>query len=184
MQKEVTLERDCPATVIPAGDPVILQAGDPVLITQALGGSVTVRNSSGLFRIERDNLNALGDDIAAELVEISKEEKKDDNQTFSEELVWEALRTCYDPEIPVNIVDLGLIYDMQSTPVENDEHAVSIKMTLTAQGCGMGPTIARDAQTKVEALNGVKTANVEIVWDPQWTPHMISPKGRELLGLE
>ena len=103
---------------------------------------------------------------------------------FSEDLVWDALRQCFDPEIPVNIVDLGLIYDLQIRQLENSRHHLDIKMTLTATGCGMGPVIARDAQAKVEALPAVESANVEIVWDPQWTPHMISDEGRRILGLD
>lgn len=184
MQKEVTLQQDCPATIIPAGDPVVLQAGNPVWITQALGGSVTVRDTQGLYRIEPHHLNALGDEVAAELNNGHATEANTADEEFSEEQIWETLKTCYDPEIPVNIVDLGLVYDMQHTPSDNGLQDIMVKMTLTARGCGMGPAIAGDARTKLESLPSVSRAQVDIVWDPQWTPHMISPKGRELLGLE
>ena len=103
---------------------------------------------------------------------------------FSEEAVWSALRTCFDPEIPVNIVDLGLIYDLAIEPDGAGRHGVEVKMTLTAPGCGMGPVIAADAKSKLEALPGVETATVEIVWDPIWNPRMISEAGRKQLGLE
>jgi len=104
---------------------------------------------------------------------------------FSEELVWDAMRGCFDPEIPVNIVDLGLIYDLQINEADAEgRHEVNVKMTLTAQGCGMGPVIADDAKKNIEALAGVSKAQVDIVWDPPWTPHMISEAGRQKLGLE
>ena len=106
-------------------------------------------------------------------------------KTLTREDVLEALRDVYDPEIPVNIVDLGLIYDMQISPPNADgKHDVSVKMTLTAQGCGMGPVIADDAKDRIEALDSISSATVEIVWDPPWTPHMISEAGRQKLGLE
>jgi metal-sulfur cluster biosynthetic enzyme len=98
--------------------------------------------------------------------------------------VWDTLRQCFDPEIPVNIVDLGLIYDLRLEPAESGAQTVLVKMTLTAVGCGMGPVIAEDARSRLAALPGVAGAKVDIVWDPPWTPHMISPAGREKLGLE
>jgi len=108
----------------------------------------------------------------------------DDGESFSEESVWNALRTCFDPEIPVNIVDLGLVYDLSIEKAGDGRHAVEVKMTLTAQGCGMGPVIAEDARGKIAALPAVSTAKVHIVWDPIWAPQMISPAGRKILGLE
>ena len=102
---------------------------------------------------------------------------------MNSDAIWGVLRECYDPEIPINIVDLGLIYDLNISDVEGGKQ-VDVKMTLTAQGCGMGPHIASDAQNKILALPGVAGANVEIVWDPVWTPHMISPEGRKKLGLD
>ena len=101
-----------------------------------------------------------------------------------EEQVWTQLRSCYDPEIPVNIVDLGLIYDLRTEPLDGGAHRVAVKMTLTAQGCGMGTVIAADAEEKIRALEGVGDAKVEIVWDPPWNAQMISPEGREKLGID
>jgi metal-sulfur cluster biosynthetic enzyme len=99
-------------------------------------------------------------------------------------MVWEQLKTCYDPEIPVNIVDLGLVYAMEVAPMDGGTKRVDVKMTLTAQGCGMGASIAIDARQKLLALPDVGEANVDLVWDPPWTPQMISPEGRERLGLD
>jgi probable FeS assembly SUF system protein SufT len=98
--------------------------------------------------------------------------------------VWEQLKTCYDPEIPVNIVDLGLVYDMQIAPLPDGSNKVDVKMTLTAPGCGMGASIAYDARQKILGLPSVEEADVELVWDPPWSPQMISPEGRQLLGME
>lgn len=179
LNQEIVLKRDCPATVIPAGDSVALPKGTSVYVTQALGGTITVRAQSGLFRIDRRNIDALGDDVAEAVA--SSDEKV--TGEFSEDLVWEALRSCYDPEIPINIVDLGLIYNLALEPRGNDKFGVDVKMTLTAQGCGMGPVIAEDAKTRIESLPQVEEAHVEIVWDPVWTPQMISEEGKKKLGL-
>ena len=178
----ITLEKACRATRIPSGEPITLQTGEEYLISQALGGSVTLKDSGGLYRVGLEDVEALGADIAKAIHENAEVTVED--SPFSEELVWDALRQCFDPEIPVNIVDLGLIYDLQIEQAESGKHDVAVKMTLTATGCGMGPTIAADAQSKIEALPAVETANVDIVWDPQWTPHMISDEGRKILGLD
>lgn len=175
------LVRDCSATLIPAGDVVILEAGSEVTVTQALGGSVTVRNAMGLFRIAPADITALGAEAATLY--------GDKNITavdgpLNQEALWEALKGCFDPEIPVNIVDLGLIYHLELSPGLSGGQKVAAKMTLTAQGCGMGPVIAADAKAKLEALPGVESAEVEIVWDPVWNPRMISDAGRKQLGLE
>jgi len=177
---EVTLLRDVRATRIPAGDELTLPSGATFAITQALGGSVTLRDPAGLYRVAADDFSALGEEAAEAL---SRKETPTLEGEFSEDLVWSALRQCFDPEIPVNIVDLGLIYDLKIEDVADGGHTVAVKMTLTATGCGMGPTIARDAQEKIEALPTVREASVEVVWDPQWTPHMISEEGRKVLGL-
>ncbi|TVR49979.1 MAG: DUF59 domain-containing protein [Puniceicoccaceae bacterium] len=181
MNNETELIRDCDVTAIPSGVAHTLEKGSRVLVTQSLGGSVTVRTSEGLFRIDgadRDALAEPPEDFGPE------EGAGGSGGDFGEEAVWAALRSCFDPEIPVNIVDLGLIYDLQIEPGGDGRHRVAVKMTLTAQGCGMGPVIARDAQTKIEALPEVESATVDIVWDPVWTPQMISPEGRKALGLE
>lgn len=181
--EETVLTRDCPATIIPAGDEVVLPAGTAVLVTQALGGAVTLRTDSGLYRIEPRDTDALGDELAARLREAETASRPDTDTPFSEDAVWEALKGCYDPEIPVNIVDLGLIYNLDIEEAGSDRYDVAVKMTLTARGCGMGPRIAGDAQHRIESLPAVASARVEIVWDPQWTPHMISAEGRQALGM-
>ncbi len=186
METEYQLKRDITATIIPAGDSTTLKEGTSVMITQALGGAVTVRTQRGLFRIAADELDALGADTADALrnqMQAAEKPPIDAEGPLTEADVWEALRGCFDPEIPVNIVDLGLIYDLSIDGVEaSDGATVAVKMTLTARGCGMGPVIADDAKTRIEALPQVKSANVEIVWEPAWTPHMISEAGRAKLG--
>lgn len=179
-----TLNRDCSATLIPAGDVVELKAGTEVTISQALGGTVTVQAKGMLYRIGQSDLDALDETLARELLKENPAESFDSGGPISEEQVWAVLKTCFDPEIPINIVDLGLIYDLQIHNSENGKNDVSVKMTLTAQGCGMGPVIADDARQKIEALSAVESAQVEVVWDPPWTPHMISDEGRDELGLE
>jgi probable FeS assembly SUF system protein SufT len=180
MASEHILTRDIPGTVIPAGDVITLPAGTSAHVMQTLGGSVTVRTDRGLFRIQREHADALGgfqvDQLDAPAGGVAGE--------FSEQAVWSALKTCFDPEIPVNIVDLGLVYDLSIEKTPAGGHAVEVKMTLTAQGCGMGPVIAEDARQKIAALPTVETARVHIVWDPIWTPQMISSDGRKVLGLE
>jgi probable FeS assembly SUF system protein SufT len=175
--ERVELTRDCEAVQIPGGHVVTLEKGWEVLLTQSLGGSYTVQVPAygGLFRIAGADADALGlEPVAAPAAaEVGGS---------LEQQVWGQLRTCYDPEIPVNIVDLGLVYDMRISP-EVDGSRVDVKMTLTAQGCGMGTSIAADARQKLLGLPGVAAAEVEIVWDPPWTPQMISPEGRERLGM-
>jgi probable FeS assembly SUF system protein SufT len=180
MNQEHHLVKDCPATAIPAGDKVALKAGTSVFITQTLGGNVTVRTDLGLFRIAREDAAAIGGFSPTAATSATGS-----GQTaFSEEAVWDALRTCFDPEIPVNIVDLGLVYDLALEKTPAGANKVEVKMTLTAPGCGMGPVIAEDARQKIAALPTVESAKVHIVWDPQWTPQMISDTGRKVLGLE
>jgi len=159
--------QDCPATVIPAGDAATLPAGN-----------VTVRTPLGLFRI------AAADAGLIEGLSLPGQASAPAADAFSEQAVWAALRTCFDPEIPVNIVDLGLIYDLAIEPGPAGGNAVEVKMTLTAPGCGMGPVIAEDARQKIAALPSVERAKVHIVWDPVWNPRMISEAGRKSLGLE
>ncbi len=171
------LSKDTPATAIPAGDELTLPAGTEVFVTQTLGGTVTVRTNRGLFRIAREHTDAL----AGFSLET---EKTGEVAEFSERAVWDAMKSCFDPEIPVNIVDLGLVYDLSIEKTPQGGHAIEVKMTLTAPGCGMGPVIAEDAREKIAALPTVESAKVHIVWDPIWTPQMISPEGRKILGLE
>ncbi len=173
------LSRGVTATLIPAGDRFPLPAGTELHIMQTLGGNVTVRTQQGLFRIDQTDVDAIhGFTLAPQTTTTAG------NGEFGDAAVWEVLRTCFDPEIPINIVDLGLIYDLHIEKTEGGRHTVEVKMTLTAQGCGMGPVIAEDARQKISALPEVESAKVHIVWDPIWTPQMISPEGRKKLGLE
>lgn len=175
------LLRDCAATAIPAGASVTLRRGASVAIVQTLGGNITVRTDEGLFRIAQGDAAAIegytpASDEPAPAAAPAGESTEDD--------VWSALKTCFDPEIPVNIVDLGLVYDLAVDAAPGGGRRVAVKMTLTAPGCGMGPVIAEDARQKIAALPGVEEAKVHIVWDPVWSPQMISPEGRKRLGLE
>lgn len=173
------LAKECPATAIPSGEVLTLPAGAEVFITQTLGGNVTVRTERGLCRIAKENVSAIqGYEPKAESGDVPS------SSAFSEQAVWEALKTCFDPEIPVNIVDLGLVYDLAVEKTPAGGHAVDVKMTLTAPGCGMGPVIAEDARQKISVLPTVESATVHIVWDPVWAPQMISAEGRKILGLE
>jgi len=174
----IELKRDCAAVQIPAGNSITLPAGTPVDITQTLGGSITIHANGGLYRIAPQDADALGMDVPSATAAPAGAGE------VTEEMVWETLRTCFDPEIPVNIVDLGLVYDMQFNRLPSGGAKVDVKMTLTAPGCGMGPAIAGDAQIKLLNLAGVDDARVEIVWDPPWHHSMISEQGRKTLGLD
>jgi probable FeS assembly SUF system protein SufT len=176
--ERVEITRDCEAIQIPAGTRVTLEKGIEVFITQSLGGTYTLQVPAygGLFRVASKDADALGK--APE--EVSTTVAEGD----LESMVWEQLKTCFDPEIPVNIVDLGLVYGMELTPLDDGTQRVDVKMTLTAQGCGMGATIAIDARHKILSIPGISDANVDVVWDPPWNPQMISPEGRERLGLD
>ena len=178
---ETRLVRDCSATIIPEGTEITLEKDTPVYITQTLGGNVTVRVGQRLYRISNLDIDALEE---VDLGETGVSAQVSGQGEFSEESVWAALRQCFDPEIPVNIVDLGLVYDLRIDQLEGGKREVAIKMTLTAQGCGMGPTIAQDAKNRVEQLDDVENADVQIVWDPVWSPQMISDTGRKALGLD
>ena len=178
--REVELTRDCEAILIPQGTATSLSAGTRVMITQSLGGSYTVATEEGyLARITNANADALGFEqndaptAVAGAAAVAVDEKA----------VWEQLKTCYDPEIPVNIVDLGLVYDCTIVPREGGGAQVLVKMTLTAPGCGMGPTIAAEARSRILSVPGVEEAEVELVWDPAWNQSMISEAGQMKLGL-
>ena len=178
MQEEIELKRDCEAIQIPQGDTVTLTAGTRVTLTQSLGGSYTIATEAGyLFRITDNNADALGFESQAASA------PGEHLVAVDEATVWNQLKTCYDPEIPVNIVDLGLVYDCTLEHQENGKTKVAVKMTLTAPGCGMGPTIAAEARMRIESIPGVEEANVELVWDPPWDQSMISEAGQMQLGL-
>ena len=176
----VNLTRPCEAVKIPSGERITLPAGTECVVTQALGGSFTVqvRSHGGLFRIAGADAEAIGREIPRDVASADAAPAAD-----VEQAVEGALRTCYDPEIPVNIVDLGLVYDTRIVPENDGTSRVEIKMTLTAQGCGMGGAIAADAEDKLRALPGISSARVDIVWDPPWNPRMISDEGRRKLGI-
>jgi len=171
------LRREVKATAIPSGSPLSLPADTEVTLTQSLGGSHTVAGSFGLARIEEKDQDALG---------LAKVETaapaKDSNEPADEKKVWEKLKEVYDPEIPVNVVDLGLVYSLELKPLSAGGSRAEVKMTLTAPGCGMGPTIQADARNKVLAVPGVKEAEVELVWEPAWNQSMISEAGKMKLG--
>jgi probable FeS assembly SUF system protein SufT len=179
-EASITLSREVKAVRIPSGEQITLPTGSSVIITQALGGSFTVlvAHQPGLFRIHGNDADALGrEPLPAEAV-------SDNEGPFDIEQVWAQLKNCYDPEIPVNIVDLGLIYSLEATEDESGKgKRISVKMTLTAPGCGMGPTLAADAEQRILTVPGVASANVELVWEPQWGPDRISAEGREKLGM-
>jgi len=178
----IKLTRDCQVVAVPAGHTLMLPQGTEVMITQSLGGSYTllVPSYGGLFRLSNRDADAIG-----------RENRPSEGAAAAgqaltgealEKEIWQRLKTCFDPEIPVNIVDLGLIYDMEISQLA-DGSRVDVKMTLTAQGCGMGGSIAADARNKLLDLPGVVEADVQVVWDPPWTPEKISPEGRALLGI-
>lgn len=174
--ERIELTRDCEAVQIPSGTPVTLEQGTEAFITQSLGGSYTLNVPAfgGLVRISGTDADAIGKDAATADPSVASAEL--------DEQIWAALKTCYDPEIPVNIVDLGLIYDLHVDDAPGGA-VVEVKMTLTAPGCGMGTVIAADAQQKIIALPGIADARVDIVWDPPWSPQMITPAGKERLGM-
>jgi probable FeS assembly SUF system protein SufT len=174
------LLRDCEAIRIPSGEIFTLKKGASVVVTQALGGSYTVATDEGLARITDGNADALGMEPAAKQPAPAQAPTQ---AKVGEQSVWEQLKTCYDPEIPVNIVDLGLVYDCTVEQTGTEPAKVNVKMTLTAPGCGMGPTIAAEARSKIESVPGVGEASVELVWDPPWNQAMISEAGKMKLGL-
>jgi probable FeS assembly SUF system protein SufT len=179
MNRERTLSREISVTQIPSGYKQLLPVGTKVMIHQTLGGSYTVQADFGLFRIDGKDGDALGE-VAAD--------HKIETPTLADgapdpEAVWDQLRKVYDPEIPVNIVDLGLVYSMDVEKASDSAYKVNVAMTLTAPGCGMGPAIADDAKSKILLVPGVGDADVRITWDPPWNQSMISEEGKMKLGL-
>ena len=172
--ESIRLLRDVDAYMVPSGDEVKLLAGNLVRITQALGGNYTVIMNGNMVQIRAENADALGIEIEEEL------EAKPSGDI--EKQIWDQLKTCYDPEIPVDIVELGLIYDL-SMEDGNSGKRVKIKMTLTAPGCGMGPVIADEVDRKVNGLDGVEDVSVELVWEPMWTRDMMSEAAQLELGM-
>jgi|HubBroStandDraft_1064217.scaffolds.fasta_scaffold60237_3 probable FeS assembly SUF system protein SufT len=178
--ERVELAREIEGVQVPAGNKMMLEKGLEAFITQSLGGTFTLQIPAygGLFRVAGKDADALGK-TPGDAGVVSASGGGD-----LEAMVWEQLKTCFDPEIPVNIVDLGLVYGMEVKDADDGTKKVEVKMTLTAQGCGMGASIATDARHKIMSLPGVSEADVDLVWDPPWTPQMISPEGRERLGID
>lgn len=180
MNRDRILSRDVIATQIPSGDKHPLPSGTKVFIHQVLGGSYTVQTDAGLYRIDGRDADSIGEQVVAETVQAAATADGAPDPAA----VWDQLKKVFDPEIPVNIVDLGLVYSMDIEKAEGEEgHRVNIAMTLTAPGCGMGPAIAEDAKSKVMLVPGVTAADVRLVWDPPWNQSMISEDGKMVLGL-
>ncbi len=177
------LTRNVRATVIPAGDVVDLPVGTEVDITHRLGGNFTIVCDFGMFRIDGKDAEAIGEEIPETAASQAKKTDQAPGELPSEESLWDALKTVFDPEIPVNIVDLGLVYSLQRHDAGEGTCTVEAQMTLTAPGCGMGPAIAEDAKNRLEAIPGVSQAQVDIVWDPPWNQNMITEEGKMELGL-
>ena len=175
----ITVVRDCEAVLIPSGDPIKLLEGTHVRITQALGGDYTLFVNGNLAKISGKDADAIG--MKQEEAEKPAVKYKP-GDSVEEDSVWKQLRTVYDPEIPVNIVELGLIYDLNIKTDDNGSF-IHIKMTLTAPGCGMGPMIAQDAEYKIRDLPGVKNVLVEIVWEPLWGRDMMTDEAKLQLGM-
>ena len=177
--RQRTLSREVTVTQIPSGDKQTLFAGDTVFIHQVLGGSYTVQTDTGLYRLDGKDADAIGETVKDQKVQGGMLA----DGSPDPEAVWAQLRQVFDPEIPVNIVDLGLVYTMDISKADEGGHKVDVAMTLTAPGCGMGPVIAEDAKGKVLLVPGVATADVRITWEPPWNQSMISEEGKMKLGL-
>jgi probable FeS assembly SUF system protein SufT len=174
----IALKRDCRAVMIPFGNTIVIPQGTEVTITQSLGDSFTVNVGGNLARIEGPDADALGK-TPAETPEPSASASQQDVETR----VWDQLRTCFDPEIPVNIVDLGLVYNCNVADLDGGQRKIEVVMTLTAPGCGMGDVIAGDAQRKLEALPTVGEVSVEVVFEPPWAPEMMSDAAKLQMGM-
>ena len=185
---QVTFARDCEVTQIPSGDRVTIPSGTTATVTQTLGGHVTLEIfARGIMaQLAGNDLDALlknGNPVVTAASAAAPATGDKPLSPASEKDVWEALKTCYDPEIPVNIVDLGLVYDVRLLPLSSGQSRVEVKMTLTAMGCGMGPVIATQARDALLNVAGIEEADVQIVWDPPWNQSMISEAGRKRLGI-
>ena len=180
MREEVTFSRNTDAVMIPSGERVLVPNGSHATITQSLGGSYTLITDRGLMiRVSGREVEAIGK--TENIPEVAAREEVTAEKL--EPLVWEQLKTCFDPEIPVNIVDLGLVYLCDVQPADGGGTDVKVKMTLTAPGCGMGPVLASDVKSKIESLPGVKSADVEVVFDPVWDRSMMSEAAKLQLGM-
>ncbi len=178
--EQVIIERDVEASVVPSGTRVTLEKGETAAITQSLGGTFTVIVNGNMFRIDGKDADAIGQEVQLTPAEQSD---KVENSEDLEKLLWDQMKTCYDPEIPVNIVDLGLIYDCHLEELEPGSYKASVKMTLTAPGCGMGPAIQADVENKILCVETIDEVDVELVWEPQWSRDMMTEAARLELGM-
>jgi len=174
----VRFERDCDAVLVPQGEVVSLPAGSIGYITQALGGSYTVFVEGNLFRIAGRDADAIGKE-PPQVLELPPGASDDD----VEQIVWKQLRTCFDPEIPINVVDLGLVYEANIRTRDDGSRDVEVKMTLTAPGCGMGDILVDDVRSKLELIPTIAEADVELVFDPPWNRTMMSEAARLETGM-
>lgn len=177
----ITLARDCDAILIPAGTPIRLPEGSVVFITQALGGNYTVNVNGNLAQISARDADTLGFEIAQSADTLP--EASADNGSVDETRLWEEMRTCFDPEIPINIVDLGLIYDCKVARLEDGGNRVDVRMTLTAPGCGMGQFLAEDVRSKLARVSNVSEVNVELTFEPPWDQSRMSEAARLETGM-
>ena len=175
----IKVNRDCDAILVPGGEKVVLVEGTHFRITQALRGDFTVYVNGNLLKISGKDSDAIGMKVKEESI---KKDSNYSNAKISEEDAWDIMKTCYDPEIPVNIVDLGLIYDLKIEHLEK-ETKINVKMTLTAPGCGMGPVIAKDVEDKLISLPMVSHVLVELVWEPAWNQSMMTEAAKLELGM-
>ena len=172
----IDILRECDGYLIPAGDKIKLKKGTKVKITQSLGGDFTLYVNGNLVKISGNDADAIGKKIKKKLEEITVKK-------FDEKHIWDVLKTCYDPEIPVNIVDLGLVYDLKAKKKNSEKYDINIKMTLTAPGCGMGPVIAQDVENKILNLSFIEDVLVEVVWEPLWNQNMMTEEAKLKLGM-
>lgn len=176
------LSRDCAVVSVPWGKPDTLEEGSYALITQRLGGSITVMSGGNLYRIDERNADALG--LEPQLPDIAQPAADGAVDAESiERMAWTHLGTCYDPELPIDIVNLGLVYACTAEPLADGSFRLAVKMTLTAPGCGMGTLIADEAQEKLSTIPGVSDAIVDLVWDPPWSREMMSEAARLEMGM-
>ncbi len=180
--EEVEISRDCDAVQIPQGIRVTIPGGTPAVITQALGDSYTIQvpTFGGLYRLSGKDADAIGKPLPQTA---GDDALRNPNAPVDEELVWAQLRNVYDPEIPVNVVELGLVYDLKIEPLASGGSRVAVQMTLTAPGCGMGEVIAYDAKSRIQTVPGVTEADVQIVFDPPWNQQMMSEAAKLELGM-
>ena len=168
--------RECDGYLIPSGDKIKLKKGTKVKITQSLGGDFTLYVNGNLVKINGIDADAIGQ-------KVKSQNNNSKIKEYNEKHIWDVLKTCYDPEIPVNIVDLGLVYDLKSSKNDSENYNINIKMTLTAPGCGMGPVIAQDVESKILNLSFVDDVLVEVVWEPLWNQNMMTEEAKLKLGM-